>query len=130
MGGFCASVGMMLVHSGAMQTSPVSTSDRLAPPVPSAMRQILCRNVTRNTGSVGQSDPAPDPAIGGHAVSSSEARSVWQADDDIMVKPRTVAKLQKIIGAGTCDHCTGTDRASSDANQRKKNSKMLSHFHS
>ena len=91
------------------------------------MRQIVCGNVTRDPGPVGQEDPAPDLAILCHAVLTGEARSVGQADDDLVVEARAITQFQKVVWPGAFDDCTRTDRASGGDYESEKSSKMSSH---
>ena len=93
----------------------------------SAMRQIVRRNVTRDGGPVGERDPAPDLAVIRDAVLAGEACSVGQADDDVVVEARAVAKLQQIVRPDALDHGTRTDRASGGDHESEKSSKMSSH---
>src|SRR5690606_16579591 len=93
----------------------------------SAMRQIVRRNVTRDTGRVGERDPAPDLAVVRDAVLAGEARSVRQADDDVVFEARAFAQLQEITWPDALYHCTRTDRASGDDHESEKSRKMSSH---
>lgn len=86
----------------------------------SAIRQTISGNVTRDTKLVGERDPAPYLALTRDAVLAGEARSVGQANDDVVVKARTFAKLQEIVRPDALDHGTGTDRASAGDHESEK----------
>ncbi|GAA0292096.1 hypothetical protein GCM10008966_11360 [Rhodovulum strictum] len=92
------------------------------------MRQIIRRNVTRDTGLVGEEDPAPDLAIVCHAVLTGEARSVRQPDYDSVVETRAFAKLQEIIWPGTFYDGTSTGRASGSDQEGEESRKMSTHY--
>lgn len=88
----------------------------------SAMRQIVRRDIARDTGFVCQEDPAPDHGISGHAVLTREARAVRQADDDFVAEPRAFTKLQKIIWSGAFDHCARPARAAGSDHEGEESS--------
>lgn len=76
---------------------------------------------------IGERYVTPGLPVSRYAALAVETRTIVQAEDNLVVETRTLAKLPEIVLANAPDHSARADRAPSDAHESEKSDEMSSY---